>query len=81
MRLGDRAAEVDGSENGEDERLKRCDQDDLEDEEDDRDGKCGRLSPAALIETVMRSGVNKSCKADFVLPGIGDIFGVGQTPR
>src|SRR4051794_17510943 len=32
--LGDRAAEVDGSQRGEDERLQRCDQADLEDEED-----------------------------------------------
>src|SRR3954452_4585481 len=37
MRLGDGAAEVDGSESGEDECLEAGDQDDLEDEEDDGD--------------------------------------------
>src|ERR1700735_5253143 len=37
--LGDRAAEVDGCEGGEDERLKCCDQDDLEQEEHHRHGQ------------------------------------------
>src|SRR5690242_4160209 len=37
--LGDRAAEVDGSESGEDECLQAGDQHDLEDEEDDCDRK------------------------------------------
>src|SRR3954471_9570349 len=37
--LGDRAAEVDGSESGEDECLEAGDQHDLEDEEDDGDRK------------------------------------------
>src|SRR5687768_4201785 len=35
--LGDGAAEVDGSQRGEDERLKRCDQADLEEEQRDAD--------------------------------------------
>src|SRR3954447_2643080 len=38
--LGDRAAEVDGSERGEDERLQRCDQADLEEEQDDPERQC-----------------------------------------
>ena len=37
--LGDRAAEVDGSQRGEDERLQRGDQADLEEEEDDPQGQ------------------------------------------
>src|SRR3954451_4487366 len=37
--LGDRAADVDGRERGEDERLKRCDQAELEQEQDDAEGQ------------------------------------------
>src|SRR5215213_1093414 len=37
--LGDGAAEVDGSQRGEDERLQRCDQADLEDEQEHAEGQ------------------------------------------